>query len=143
MLEVQLCVPEVEGGNSCKKQLASFEVVVEDTPTSPSSKWSGAARWGVLPLRKPVGEELASFAGELDSLEMASEEWEDAWWSKQSGQVQQRELQPEGEAEPDLGGILEDAEHRPAEEVLGSWVRSKVMPEGHEGGYAKPPEGNL
>ena len=84
------------------------EMVTEDTP---SIKWSGAARWGGLPLRKPVGEEHASFAGELDSLEMASEEWEDAWWSKQLEKVQhcrlqQRGLQLEGEAEPDFGGIL-------------------------------------
>ena len=56
--------------------------------------------------------------------------------------MQQRGLQPGGEDEPDFGGILEDAEHRPEEEVLGSWVRSKVMPEGHAGDYAKPPEGN-
>ena len=128
--------PDVQGG---EKQLASFEVVEEDTP---SIKLAGAASWGVLPLRKPVGEELSSFAGELDSMEMASEEWEDAWWSKQLEEVQQRGLQPEGEAEPDFGGILEDAEQRPEEEVLGSWVCSKVMSEGHEGDYAKPPEGN-
>ena len=128
--------PTVEGG---EKQLASFEVVEEDTP---SIRWAGAANWEVLPLRMPVGKELSSFAGELDSMEMASEEWEDSWWSKQLQEVQQRGLQPEGEADPDFGGILEGAEHRPEEEVLGSWVRSKVMPEGHEGDYAKPPEGN-
>ena len=29
-----------------------------------------------------------------------------------------------------------------AEEALGSWVRSKAVPEGDEGDYAKPPEGN-
>ena len=75
-------------------------------------------------------------------MEMASDEWEDAWWSQQLEKVQQQGLQPEGEAEPDYGGILEGAEHKPEEEVLGSWVRSKVMPEGHEGDYAKPPEGN-
>ena len=76
--------PVVEGG---EKQLASFEVVEEDTP---SIRWAGAASWGVLPLRKPVGEELSSFAGELDSMEMASEEWEDTWWSKRLEEVHQR-----------------------------------------------------
>ena len=96
--------PVAEGG---EKQLASFEVVAEDTP---SIKWVGAASRGVLPLRKPVRADLSSFAGEHDSMEMASEEWEDAWWSKQLEKVQQRGLQPEGEAEPDFGGILEDAD---------------------------------
>ena len=115
-------VPDVEG---VEKQLASFDVVEEDTS---SIRRAGAASWEVLPLRKPVGEELSSFAGQLDSMEMASEEWEDAWWSKQLEGVHQRGLQPEGEAEPDFGGILEDAEQRPEEEVLGSWVCSKVVP---------------
>ena len=36
--------PDVEGG---EKQLASFEVVEEDTP---STRWAGAASWAVLPL---------------------------------------------------------------------------------------------
>ena len=78
--------PDVEGG---EKQLASFEVVEEDTPII---RWAGAANWEVLPMRTPVGDELSSFAGELDSMEMASEEWEDAWWSKQLEEAQQRGL---------------------------------------------------
>ena len=98
-----------------REAVGKFEVVKEDTP---SIRWAGAAKWEVLPLRKPVGEELSSFVGELEPMEMASEEWEDAWWSKQLEEVQQRGLQPDGEADPDFGGILEGAEHKPEDEAL-------------------------
>ena len=42
--------------------------------------------------------------GDFQSLELASEEWEDAWWERE----QQRMLELSSESGEDEGGLLEE-----------------------------------
>ena len=77
--------------------------------------------------------------GDFLSLELASEEWEDAWWERE----QQRMLELSLVSGEDEGELLEEEQHRPVTEVLGPWMKGGlIQPEGHEDDYPKPPAGN-
>ena len=114
-----------------------FSVVAADAPPIQWAHRAARAKVVRIP-RRPQGAALASFREPIVSLELASEEWEDAWWARQQQEMQVCSLQ-EGE---DEGGLLKDALHRPDTSVLGPWMRGVMHAEGHEANYPKPPEGN-
>ena len=119
---------------------AGFNVLSVVAADFPPIQWAHKATWTKVVPRRPQGAALSSLREPIVSLELASEEWEDAWWAKQQLEMQARSLE-EG-TDRDEGGLLADERHRPDTAVLGPWMWGVMQPEGHEADYQKPPEGN-
>ena len=106
-----------------------FEVLEADEP---SFVWAGKGPWRRMQPRRPSAADGCSFEAEYEVLQMASEEDEQEWW---------RQKAAEAEKNAQLGGaegaLWESSSAQPDGDVLGSWLRNEVQPEGHAFDYQR------